>query len=68
MIRSSTVLASILRSTMKNLQVSLVEDVHLRLKRAALDEEETLANLIRRAIAEFVERHEQRQAKSGEGR
>jgi len=52
---------------MKNLQVSLVEDVHLRLKRVALDEEETLANLIRQAIAEFVERHE-RQAKSGEGR
>ncbi|MBN2197144.1 MAG: hypothetical protein JW751_30340 [Polyangiaceae bacterium] len=52
---------------MKNLRVSLVEDVHLRLRRVALEEGETLANLIRRAIEEFVERHEH-QAKNGEGR
>lgn len=53
---------------MKNLQVALVEDVHQRLKRAALDRGETLANLVREAVQEFVERHEQRQAKHGEGR
>jgi len=66
-IPESRVLDAITRNAMKNLQVSLEERLHQRFKIVAADRGETLANLIRQAIAEFVERHEQRQS-SGEGR
>lgn len=47
---------------MKNLQVSLDENLHKRFKRVAADRGETLANLIREAVTAFVAAHEQRQA------
>jgi predicted transcriptional regulator len=43
---------------MKNLQVSLDDQLHLRLKRIALEKQQTLANLIREAVASLVEQHE----------
>ena len=65
-IPESKVLDAITRNAMKNLQVSLEERLHQRFKIVAADRGETLANLIRQAIAQFVERHE-RQAQIKEG-
>ena len=54
---------------MKNLQVALEDRLHQRLKRVAADTSQTLANLIRLAITQFVEQHEtQRGEHTREGR
>lgn len=53
-------------TTLKNLQVSLDESAHRRLKRVAADRGETLANLIREAVSAFVAAHEHRQAEMNE--
>lgn len=54
---------------MKNLQVALEDRLHQRLKRVAADTSQTLANLIRQAVTQFVEQQETQQFEhTGEGR
>ncbi len=66
-LKASTVLVTRTWSiTLKNLQVSLEERLHQRLKRVAADRSETLANLIREAITAFVTQHEINQAQQNE--
>jgi len=53
----------------KTLQVAFEEGMHQKLKHVAADTGETLANLIRQAVALLIEQHEKRQAEQhGEGR
>ncbi len=63
-------LVAITRSIpIENLQVALEDRLHQRLKRVAADTSQTLADLIRLAVTQFVEQHEaQRVDHTGEGR
>lgn len=53
---------------MKNLQVSLEEFQHQKLKHVAADTSKTLAVLIREAVELLIDQHEKRQLSVEEGK